>query len=84
MTIGTRYNIGDEVWFMLDNKVCNSKICKIKVAIDAYYFNSMAQEIIKYEGYVLDIHSNRGLDKPEKIYKANVLFPTKEELLKSL
>ena len=29
MTIETRYNIGDEVWFMFDGKPLNGKIARI-------------------------------------------------------
>lgn len=69
---------------MHNNKVCNSRICTIKVAIIAEHFDTMVQEEIKYEGYILDEFRSRGFDQKEVIHKVNALFPTKEELLKSL
>lgn len=33
MEIKTKFNIGDTIYFMYDNKVCNSPVCSISVWI---------------------------------------------------
>jgi hypothetical protein len=73
MTIETRYNIGDRVWFMHDNKVESEIIIKINAVIEkdmncTGVHKSIAYSLFNYSGY----------------YTENKLFPTKEELIKSL
>ena len=73
MTIETRYNIGDRVWFMHDNKVKNEIIIKI----DAVILKDMnCTGVHKSITYSLFNYS--------RCYAEDKLFPTKEELLKSL
>jgi hypothetical protein len=68
MTIETRYNVGDEVWFMFDGKPLNGKIARIS----------------EYTIKVIVIFK----DGKEYLFSRDIkyfrLFPTKEELLKSL
>lgn len=68
MTIETKYNIGDEVWFMFDGKPLNGKIARI------------GEQTIKVEVIFKD--------GKEYLFSRDIkdfeLFPTKEELLKSL
>ena len=68
MTIGTKYNIGDEVWFMFDSKPLNGKIARISE------YTIKIKVIFK--------------DGKEYFFSRDIkgfkLFPTKEELLKSL
>ena len=70
MTIETKYNIGDEVWFDSLDFDKSAKICHIiiNVFIDGY-------TSIEY-----------GLENRGYYWKRNEheIFPTKEELLKSL
>lgn len=70
MTIKTKFNIDDIVYFMYDNKVYNGRIKNIKIYIKSD--NSIKN--------IYDIHFARGItyscEEP--------LFKTKEELLKSL
>ena len=66
MTIETKYNIGDEVWFMFNHKPTQGKILGLTVYSPTYYF------------YIVSILYTSGT-----IYEES-LFPTKEELLKSL
>lgn len=68
MTIETKYNIGDEVWAVVENKVCKYPILNITVK------KGMLPETIETLYYI-------GLC--EWRYEQE-LFPTKEELLKSL
>lgn len=63
MTIETKYNIGDEVWFMFQGKVQSGYIVSITIYGDCIIYNMRA--------YCLS-------------FKESLLFPTKEELLKSL
>lgn len=73
MTIETRYNIGDRVWFMHDNKVKNEIIIKIDaVILKDMNCNDVGKTILY------------GLFNYSRCYAEHKLFPTKEELLKSL
>ena len=71
MTIETKYNIGDEVWFMFVNKPIKGTVAKIDVDIaktgDRY--------IEHYKVEVSDVWYCK---------IGQLLFPTKEELIKSL
>lgn len=72
MTIETKYNIGDEVWFMQNNKICSDTI----TAIHTYRTETISH--ITY-GFGKSIRS-----QIIAIIDERDLFPTKEELLKSL
>jgi len=72
MDIKTRYNIGDEVWFMNKNKACSDIITAVHTYRTETIFN------ITY-GFGKSIHSQIIATMSEQD-----LFPTKEELLKSL
>ena len=74
MTIETKYNIGDEVFFMCDNSVKTSRIAKIELTIEEDMCGEAVCHCIFY----------RLLGKYDKLYPQHDLFPTKEELLKSL
>ena len=67
MKIETRYDIGQEVWFMGYSEIFKDKICQIKVNIDCleaiHIYYDLWGDVTKEE---------------------QSLFPTKEELLKSL
>lgn len=67
MTIETRYNVGDEVWFMFDGEPLNGKI--LRIGIDTISI----RVVIGGNGYRFTRDAD-GFD----------LYPTKEELLKSL
>ena len=67
MTIETKYNIGDEMWFIWENKVQHSCITHVlKTSIKNFY----EFDIIYNKHHVMMAESD--------------IFPTKEELLKSL
>lgn len=68
MTIETKYNIGDEVWTIIENKVCKYHILSITAK------KGMRNEEIEVKYYIGNC---------EWRYE-HELFPTKEELLKSL
>lgn len=73
MTTETQYNIGDKVWFMHDNKVKSGIVIIINVVIEkdmncTGVHKTTRYSLYNYPGY----------------YPENKLFPTKEELLKSL
>lgn len=68
MKIETKYNVGDEVWFLFDGKPLNGKIFRItEYAIKVKVIFKDGKKYL----FSRDI----------KDFK---LFPTKEELLKSL
>lgn len=67
MTIETKYNIGDKVWFMFAGKPLNGKIARISEGTIKIIV------ILKGKEYLFSVDI-KGLE----------LFPTKEELLKSL
>lgn len=71
MTIETKYNIGDEVWFMNMNKPTKGSIVKIDIDIAKsgdWYIEHYKVEV----GGIVYQHIGQSI------------FPTKEELLKSL
>lgn len=76
MKIETKYDIGQEVWYMENNKDCS----RIVTAIQVTSYGKIS--IVKY-GY-----QNRpecGDERTHYIeYNERNLYPTKEELLKSL
>ena len=77
MTIETKYNIGDEVWFMDDKGQIKSDIIH---AMSYYYWDSTIspEEEIELQ-YCFNVPIGR-----RSWYDESDLFPTKEELLKSL
>lgn len=68
MTIETKYNIGDKVWVEILGEPCLAKI-------GAMYITTNGNMI--WYGY--DVYAKEG-----HVINAKELFPTKEELLKSL
>lgn len=81
MTIEPKYNIGDEVWVMYDNKAISGRILGIEANYSCSHFdNANTPQCVDYsEDYTVKIclgHSIR--------MSGGKLFPTKEELLKSL
>ena len=70
MTIETKYNIGDEVWFMLGSKARQGKILEI-------VFKKVGHALIGHY-YNVQVGMSHGS------WNEQDLFPTKEELLKSL
>lgn len=82
MTIETKYNIGDVVWFLEDNKAKSGKVTGLRFAygIGEFFGKLATNEGQTYINYFLRgdfIHSGCVLEE-------KFLFPTKEELLKSL
>ena len=70
MTIETKYNIGQEVWFILGHKACQGEILEI-------VFNKVGHTLI-------GCHYNVEFGVSHGSFNESELFPTKEELLKSL
>lgn len=72
MTIETKYNIGDEVWVMYQNHPFKSTIKGVYVE----YANDSQSDYL-YKSYnIAEIYG--------MIYFEENIFPTKEELIKSL
>jgi hypothetical protein len=65
MTIETKYNIGDEVWFMGGSQIFCGRICCVVIWRDIYSYQ------VEFEKRLYNLFEDS-------------LFPTKEELLKSL
>lgn len=72
MIIRTLYNIGEVVWFIRNNKVCNAPIVKIHYSTDGKFYSLSYQ----LEGYCESLHPHN--------FQENELFKSKEELIKSL
>ena len=71
MTIETKFNIGDEVWFMKENKPTK----KVVDFIEIIAASTTSKSFIQY-GLKMEVVVERVTEK--------YLFSTKEELLKSL
>ncbi|MGL4779906.1 MAG: hypothetical protein ACRCXN_03635 [Bacteroidales bacterium] len=72
MTIETKFNIGDTVWYLYDNKVLQGVIVHIELQIDGN------------DSYEEKCHIKAEHHQRQYMYYAEKLFPSKEELLKSL
>lgn len=78
MKIETKYNIGNNIFFIQNNSVHQGMIDKIDVCIgsDGYNFE-------QHEFY--DIRCcEKVIEKTYRDVSGNLIFPTKEELLASL
>jgi hypothetical protein len=80
MTIETKYNIGDEVWFMADNKVHKAIIYGFACEQACGYIKDGEPRCVYTDvDYIVCISQGH----TSKMYDCD-LFPSKEELLKSL
>lgn len=77
MTIETKYNIGDEVWAIVENRVQCLRIEGVKINTLDETFNESGK-LVSYR-----IRIKYYLGDGEWVNDINC-FPTKEELLKSL
>lgn len=76
MKIETKCNIGDEVWFMENNKPTTMKVWDITIEIKTKYDGQYTYGTY-HRVYYHDFGYHHTISEGE-------LFPTKEELLKSL
>jgi hypothetical protein len=74
MTVETKFNIKDHAYAIIENKVKYVDICNIVINVD-YNFNTNIQYNIEYWSY------NKRI---QNYVDEKYLFPTKEELIKSL
>lgn len=80
MTIETNYSIGQEVYFMHDNKVQTAKIIEVNITI-----TELSHEYCTNKTICLYKLSYRATERSGSIVKEEKdLFATKEDLLKSL
>lgn len=77
MTIETKYDIGQAVWVIMNNKAQHLRIEKIEASIDKAMITEDGNFLISKYTFLYSV----GYDN---WYKENDIFPTKEELLKSL
>lgn len=80
MKIETKYNIGDEVFFMDNNRVEKGFIDSIRVAVFDTIEN-VEEDEERYENKTRYTIKGKGHDI---LFKGERLFLSKEELLKSL
>lgn len=69
MTIETKYNIGDKVFYILEDIICEGIVIEIRIS--------------KIGGDIIYLY-HIGKDGTYSIFSEDYIFPTKEELLKSL
>lgn len=81
MTIETKYNIGDEVWFMDNNKTHRGRILGIVANYSCSHFDKTnTPQCVDYvEDYIVTICLGHSI----RMFGGD-LFLTKEELIKSL
>lgn len=72
MEIKTKYNIGDKVWWINDNKALTGEILSV-------HFHQWSDESVTKE-YTVEQYAVSG----GHVVNEKYLFPTKEELLKTL
>lgn len=73
MEIKTKYNIGDEVFFMYDNEITTGKIKMVQTVTDLCY-NGVCTQV----EYYIPCGSYTGF------FKESFVFKTKQELINSL
>ena len=74
MTIETKYNIGDEVWLMYENMAITAEMLEINISARNTKHRGLCTDAfckVKTPYFTREIHESH-------------LYPTKEELLKSL
>lgn len=75
MTIETKYNPGDTVWFMSNNKIVQSSIKKLSMSFIYSLEVSWELELEEEGSFIHNMPASRTEDK---------LFSTKQELIDSL
>lgn len=81
MTQQPKYNLGDEVWYMVDNKIDYSTIKGVAVSNDRVYDEEKLHVYLL--NHVTYLKSEYKYINTEW-YPESFLFPTKEELKASL
>lgn len=76
MTITTRYNCGEKVWFMFMNKPIEGNIVEIRIR----FTNREGTQI----AYKLEVFNDDGSFNDYSDVRGELLFPTKQDLLSSL
>lgn len=89
MTIGTKFDIGQEVWVMYKNKPTRLTIGGIDISVSKGRLElDRARAVIIYYMEPFEMNPIKMSDAEyipyNRIYDENDVFPTKEELLKSL
>lgn len=90
MTIETKYNPEEKAWMMYNNHAEKVEIAGIKTAVDKHYYStnpipficepkSMEMRIETLITYKVEMQDGSTIEVVE-----DLLFPTKEELIKSL
>lgn len=77
MTIETKYNIGDRVWVIVENRVQHLSIQDFAIETSKVVFNDKGEFVscvLRIQYYLRD----------SEWVEEDMCFPTKEELLKSL
>ena len=74
MTIETKYNIGDEVWLMYENRDVTAQVISIKMIVEELMFGTI---IVNIYYRIKNQHFDREISEPH-------IYASKEELLKSL
>ena len=78
MKIETKYNIGNKVFFIQNNTVHQGVIGNIDVHVSSNGYTFEQNEYYDIECY------EKGIDKKYNGVNLKFVYPTKEELLKSL
>lgn len=79
MKITTKYNVGDTVWYMENDKVHKGKISKINNTVTS----AMTAKLGWYQKTTYNLFNYFSF-KPKQEYQEYELFPSKEELFESL
>ena len=66
MTIETKYNIGDEVWFMYENKVLYMTIAHIEVYYSTSFNNDLEKRVVYLDEVAEYRLSEKNFSPPKK------------------
>ena len=80
MKIETKYNIGQEVWIKYDRGVCRMRTNGIVIGCNISYHKMFKNRM---ETYTVEVQTSKEHSLSLDV-NVKCVFPTKEELLKSL
>lgn len=88
MKIETKFNIGDEVYYLFKNKIISSKISFIKINIalekEINIIYGIEESYFRTDPNVQKMVVSYGNYKYYKTFSESILFRTKQELINSL
>ncbi len=79
LKLDNKYNVGDIIWFIADNKIVSEEITEVRIEISIYKIGSSKKTgIIQWVSYKTCLWTSRGMLYEHEIY------PNRKGLLKNM